>query len=91
MVYPLVEQHPITDGIEAFAVYDEFFQQEIDPLFATAYGGHGSGRAYPSVRANRRAGAKWRILLWAMRHKFGEPFLSAPNPPNNQLAIVCLK
>lgn len=49
MVYPLAEQHPITDGIEAFAVYDEFFQQEYDPAVHLHMVAMDRGKVYPMV------------------------------------------
>lgn len=57
-IYPLSGEHPITSGIPAFEVLDEFYIQEIDPAVNIHMVAIYQGAAYPMVwsRATGRGG-----------------------------------
>ena len=46
-VYPIFEEHPITSGIEAFAVHDEFYMETLMPNVRVHLMGIDRGVAYP--------------------------------------------
>jgi|SRR5690554_1836034 len=48
-VYPLLEKHPITAGLKAFTVYDEFYMEEYDPSVRLHMIAVDRGTAYPMV------------------------------------------
>ncbi|NLY89711.1 MAG: ThuA domain-containing protein [Firmicutes bacterium] len=48
-VYPLLEKHPITGGLKAFTVYDEFYIEEYDPSVRLHMVAVDRGTAYPVV------------------------------------------
>src|SRR5690554_1355933 len=48
-VYPLPEKHPITDGLKAFTVYDEFYIEEYDPAVRLHMVAVDRDTAYPMV------------------------------------------
>ena len=45
----LPEKHPITDGLKAFTVYDEFYIEEYDPAVRLHMVAVDRGTAYPMV------------------------------------------
>jgi type 1 glutamine amidotransferase len=66
MVYPLAEQHSITEGIEAFAVHDEFFLEEFDPIVRLHMVAVDRGKAYPMVWS--KSEGRGRVAHIAMGH-----------------------
>jgi type 1 glutamine amidotransferase len=68
-VYPLYEEHPITAGIEAFAVYDEFYVQDYDPSVEIHMIALDQGVAHPMVWSKREG--KGRVAYIAMGHDLG--------------------
>jgi type 1 glutamine amidotransferase len=66
MVYPVLPAHPITEGVEAFAVKDEFYMQEFEPGLDVHMVAIDRGLVYPMVWS-RREGAG-RVAIIAMGH-----------------------
>lgn len=48
-VYPLLEKHPITEGLRAFSIYDELYREEHDPSVQIHMITIDRGVAYPLV------------------------------------------
>jgi hypothetical protein len=68
-VYPLYEEHPITAGIKAFAVHDEFYVQDYDPSVEIHMVALDRGVAHPMVWSKREG--KGRVAYVAMGHDLG--------------------
>jgi len=66
MVYPLLPEHPITEGVGAFAVKDELYIQEFESGLDVHMVAIDRGQAYPMVWT-RREGAG-RVAYIAMGH-----------------------
>ncbi len=66
MVYPMYRPHPITEGIEAFAVTDEFYVQEYDQSDDFHMVAIDRGVAYPMVWT--REPGQGRVAHIAMGH-----------------------
>jgi type 1 glutamine amidotransferase len=65
-VYPLYEEHPITAGIEAFTVHDEFYVQEHDDAVAVHMVALDRGVAHPMAWS--KGEGKGRVAYVAMGH-----------------------
>ncbi len=65
-VYPLIHEHPITAGIEAFAVHDEFYMQRYDSSVSVHMVALDRGVAYPMVWT--RTDHAGRVAHIAMGH-----------------------
>jgi type 1 glutamine amidotransferase len=65
-VYPLPEKHPITAGLKAFAVYDEFYLEEYDPAVRLHMVAIDRGKAYPMVWSKTEGRGK--VVHIAMGH-----------------------
>jgi len=68
-VYPLPGKHPITDGIRAFTVYDEFYLEEYDPSVHLHMVAIDRGTAYPMVWSKSEGQGK--VVHVAMGHDEG--------------------
>jgi len=66
MVYPMYRPHPITEGIEAFAVKDEFYVQDYDETDDVHMVAIDRGVAYPMVWT--RDQGQGRVAHIAMGH-----------------------
>jgi len=66
MVYPVLPAHPITEGVEAFAVKDEFYMQEFEPGLDVHMVAIDRGQAYPMVWT--RSEGAGRVAIIAMGH-----------------------
>ncbi len=66
MVYPVLPAHPITAGVEAFAVKDEFYMQEFEPGLDVHMVAMDRGLAYPMVWSRREGSG--RVAIIAMGH-----------------------
>jgi len=66
MVYPMYRPHPITEGIEAFAVTDEFYVQEYDQSDDLHMVAIDRGVAYPMVWTREQG--QGRVAHIAMGH-----------------------
>jgi type 1 glutamine amidotransferase len=65
-VYPLHQGHPITAGIEAFTVKDEFYMQEYDPTVQVHMAAVDRGQAYPMVWSH--SAGQGRVAHIALGH-----------------------
>jgi type 1 glutamine amidotransferase len=65
-IYPLYEEHPITAGIEAFTVHDEFYIQAYDDTVAIHAIALDRSVAHPMVWSKREG--KGRVAYIAMGH-----------------------
>jgi type 1 glutamine amidotransferase len=65
-VYPVYGQHPITTGIEAFTVHDEFYMELHEPDVEVHMVALDRGVAYPMVWSRREG--KGRVVHIAMGH-----------------------
>jgi len=65
-VYPVFREHPITEGIEAFTVHDEFYQQIHDPSVDVHMVAVDRGVAYPMVWSKEEGDG--RVAHVAMGH-----------------------
>lgn len=65
-VYPMRDTHPIIDGIEAFTVHDEFYQQELMAPVDIHMMALDRGTAYPMVWS--RSEGSGRVAHVAMGH-----------------------
>ena len=65
-VYPFHREHPITTGIEAFAVHDEFYVNAYDDAVAIHMVALDRGVAHPTVWS--RCEGKGRVAYIAMGH-----------------------
>jgi type 1 glutamine amidotransferase len=65
-VYPLYEEHPITAGIEAFTVHDEFYVQKYDDTIAIHAIALDRGVAHPMVWS--KSEGQGRVAYIAMGH-----------------------
>lgn len=65
-VYPVFGEHPITAGMAAFTVFDEFYVQEFDPSVHIHMAAVDRGVAYPMVWS--KAEGKGRVAYVAMGH-----------------------
>jgi len=66
MVYPMYRPHPITEGIEAFAVKDEFYVQDYDEWDSVHMVALDRGVAYPMVWTREQG--QGRVAHIAMGH-----------------------
>ena len=66
MVYPMYRPHPITEGIEAFAVKDEFYVQDYDESDSVHMVALDRGVAYPMVWTREQG--QGRVAHIAMGH-----------------------
>lgn len=66
MVYPMYRPHPVTEGIEAFAVKDEFYVQDYDASDAVHMVALDRGVAYPMVWTREQG--QGRVAHIAMGH-----------------------
>ena len=66
MVYPLYREHPITEGIEAFSVKDEFYIQDYEEGLDVHMVAVHEGRAYPMVWSKQECSG--RVAHIAMGH-----------------------
>ena len=69
MVYPLLPEHPITVGVGAFSVMDEFYIQDYEPPFDVHMVAIDRGKAYPMVWT--KAEGEGRVAYIAMGHDQG--------------------
>jgi len=66
MVYPMFTAHPITAGVDAFSLHDEFYIEQIEPDSAIHMVGFDRGVAYPMLwTRSEQAG---RVAHIAMGH-----------------------
>ena len=65
-VTPLAHEHPITAGISAFEIYDEFYIQKYDPRVEIHMAAVYQDRLYPMVWS--RSEAKGRVAVLAPGH-----------------------
>ncbi|MHB0856486.1 MAG: ThuA domain-containing protein [Anaerolineae bacterium] len=65
-VYPLLPEHPITAGVEAFSVHDEFYIQAYASDLDVHMVAVDRGRAYPMVWSRREG--QGRVAVIAMGH-----------------------
>lgn len=68
-VYPLYGEHPITAGVTAFAVHDEFYVQAYDPSVEVLAVALDRGVAHPMVWS--KSEGKGRVAHIAMGHDLG--------------------
>ena len=68
-VYPLYGEHPITTGVTAFAVHDEFYVQAYDPSVEVLAVALDRGVAHPMVWSKQEE--KGRVAHIAMGHDLG--------------------
>lgn len=66
MVYPLHRRHPITEGVEAFAVKDEFYIEDYDESIDVHMVANDRGEAYPMVWTRNEG--QGRVAHIAMGH-----------------------
>jgi uncharacterized protein len=66
MVYPVLPAHPITEGVEAFSVKDEFYMQEFEAGLDVHMVAIDRGKAYPMVWTRREGNG--RVAYIAMGH-----------------------
>jgi type 1 glutamine amidotransferase len=66
MVYPVLPSHPITEGVEAFALKDEFYMQEFESGLDVHMIALDRGLAYPMVWT--RTEGHGRVAYIAMGH-----------------------
>ena len=65
-VYPVLPSHPITEGVDAFAVKDEFYMQEFEMGLDVHMVAIDRGKAHPMVWTRREGGG--RVAYIAMGH-----------------------
>jgi type 1 glutamine amidotransferase len=65
-VYPFFRQHPIVDGVSAFAVYDEFYEEICEPSVDVHMIAVDRGVAYPMVWS--KSEGKGRVAHVAIGH-----------------------
>jgi type 1 glutamine amidotransferase len=65
-VYPLYNEHPITAGIDAFGVFDEFYIQQVKPDVQIHMMAVDRGTAYPMVWS--RSEGQGKVAHVAMGH-----------------------
>jgi uncharacterized protein len=65
-VYPTYNQHPITQGVTAFSVFDEFYVQRIEPDVTVHMIALDRGVAYPMLWT--RSEGKGRVAHIAIGH-----------------------
>ncbi len=80
-IYPLSGEHPITSGIPAFEVLDEFYIQEVDPAVTIHMVAVYQGTAYPMVWS--RTAGRGRVACVAPGH-----FLQVWNNPTYQRLML---
>jgi hypothetical protein len=79
--YPMRHTHPITEGVPAFAVRDEFYVQDYDPGLAVHMVALDRGVAHPMVWT--RTAGRGRVAYVAMGHDEGVWAL----PPYRRLMV----
>lgn len=65
-VYPVLNEHPITNGVSAFEVYDEFYIERCEPSVAVHMSAVYEGRSYPMVWSKPEGAG--RVAHIAMGH-----------------------
>lgn len=78
-VYPLLEKHPITKGLQAFSIYDELYREEHDPSVHLHMITVDRGVAYPLVWSKPEGNGKVAHIALGHDHEAWE------NPSYQQL------